>query len=482
MSRLSRRIKSLASDSQLWKALFYDKFVRPRALRIPGIRNLSRSEGSLFYASRNSKWLQDEGLVRDGRGTNWKRQYKLRHNWSRGMARVKEAQIADKGSVPPLLVRLKGVYVFVADADQGLKVWDVTGDAGTKIRAPLNPSVPTSLAVDSSDNQMDDISVSVGFLDGSFSVYTFLCSQTRLVLRFRHPAPGTLLDIGNGSRKVPDQRISAIAFAKPFLITLDSESRFSFYRLQEDCLDPQRYEWRLPLLVSSMKSHIASAPLSLSLRPSGSEFLASITYPVSVWRRRWSVGLQEFRIASDGSLIDSRTASTDLKSQKTTSNKETPSNMYRDHDITSISYSHPYLLTSHCDNTLTIHMVTSTANELKIGSEHRLWGHTTAVQGAHVSNRGKAVSVSTFGDDLRVWNLEGGSSLSRSQPIGQNSIRIQQRNKSGRDKLKVGIEDFRSCGFTERAISGWLTFDEEKVVLLQGRVDGPQALVTYDFT
>ena len=75
---------------------------------------------------------------------------------------------------------------------------------------------------------------------------------------------------------------------------------------------------------------------------------------------------------------------------------------------TSLSYTHPYLLVAHPDNTLTLYLVTSTAQALSISAGSRLWGHTSSVSGAHVGGRGKAVSVSRRGDELRIWELEGG--------------------------------------------------------------------------
>jgi len=122
--RLSQRFYTLAGDPQLWKSAYYQRFVRPRASRIPGIRDQGVTSGSLFYSSRISKWLEDEHLVRKGMETDWKRQYKLRHNWSRGSCDVKEIQIAERPSLPPMLVRLHDDIVITADDVHGLRAWN----------------------------------------------------------------------------------------------------------------------------------------------------------------------------------------------------------------------------------------------------------------------------------------------------------------------------------------------------------------------
>lgn len=98
--RLSHRFYTLAGDSQLWKNLYYNRFVLPRALRIPG----PKTDAALHFSSRGSKWLDENTLL--GKKTDWKGQYKLRHNWSIGACEVQEIHVADRPSVPSMLVKL----------------------------------------------------------------------------------------------------------------------------------------------------------------------------------------------------------------------------------------------------------------------------------------------------------------------------------------------------------------------------------------
>lgn len=118
---VSKRFSRIAIDGQIWKALFYRRFVRPRASRIPGLSRAPAS--SLHYSSRNSRWLEDEGLVRTS-ATNWKDLYKLRHNWNRGICGVSEIDITANAlppPIPPLLVRLHEVREFTST------LWRITG-------------------------------------------------------------------------------------------------------------------------------------------------------------------------------------------------------------------------------------------------------------------------------------------------------------------------------------------------------------------
>ena len=162
----------------------------------------------------------------------------------------------------------------------------------------------------------------------------------------------------------------------------------------------------------------------------------------------------------------------------------------------SLSYSHPYLLASHPDNTLTLYLVTSTSSSLSISPGSRLWGHTSSVSGAHVGGRGKAVSVSSHGDELRVWELEGGmaSSTVRKRLVTRElSVRIRPEEGFSSKNLDVLSNAISQRGpglglalehkFEDLSVTrGWVGFDEENVIVLREKSQGSQALVVYDFS
>jgi len=86
---VSHRCSRIAVDGQIWKALYYQQFVLPRALRIRGLVRGQLGD----YSSRRSRWLGEEGIAREV-GTNWKALYKLRHNWARGSCGVRGIDVA----------------------------------------------------------------------------------------------------------------------------------------------------------------------------------------------------------------------------------------------------------------------------------------------------------------------------------------------------------------------------------------------------
>ena len=451
-------------------------------------------------------------MVRGGKSTNWKKQYKLRHNWARGCCNISETRVSEQLSVPPLLARLHGNIVFTADEKDGLRAWWMTGVprllATTSFSAkdgnePFEQvSRPTALAIDGSNNISGDIEIAVGFADGKFGMYTFDKTQPALRTEYMH-APSS-----NGT-------ISAIAYASPYLLTMTEAQLLSLYKfgaksapislIEKPAVEP-------PYLLSSLKSHSAWPPLSLSIRASPTSIFASIAYAMPTYLAGWSVGLQEMLLSVEGEIIESRLASAQpqgfhpLSYSEESSRSPSPAPGARISPLrsreqidtsaghskpTSLSYSHPYLLAAHADNTLTLYMVTSNAGELIIGAARRLWGHTSSVASAHIGERGKAVSVSKRGNELRVWELEGGlaAQASRKRPFFgsglERSVQVRPEPKSTiNDKNMLPYQDQASHhkGGDLATTKGWVAFDEEKVVVLREENKGAQALVVYDFT
>lgn len=108
--------------------------------------------------------------------------------------------------------------------------------------------------------------------------------------------------------------------------------------------------------------------------------------------------------------------------------------------------------------------------------------------------RGKAVSVSRLGDELRVWDLEGGmASLTNRRRFrnGELSVRVQPSKAADEMRESQDEESERNFGlrlaldqrFDDESVSrGWVGFDEQNVIVLREKREGSQALVVYDFT
>jgi hypothetical protein len=120
------------------------------------------------------------------------------------------------------------------------------------------------------------------------------------------------------------------------------------------------------------------------------------------------------------------------------------------------------------------------------------------VSGVQVSELGKAVSVSSRGDEIRIWELEDVLSshpTSRKSLHLDGSIRINVGQPQRRKSLNLNIvseaieRTDSGCGLVVDEVSreparmgDWVGFDEERVIVLREQGLRTQLLACYDFT
>ncbi|KAG7291427.1 hypothetical protein NEMBOFW57_001446 [Staphylotrichum longicolle] len=577
---VSRRFYHLASDSQLWKALYYARFVLPRAMRIPGFRDGTSSSSAaaaaaaaaagggggggkegghkLHYTGRRTLWADGRrgGVVVSGGGerkerrvgmgmgmerggeedpqtrweeveavppprVDWKRQYKIRYNWARGKCAVEELKIggeveeeADELGRKMLVKVVEGVAV-TADKDEGLRAWDLKTRgliAQIGVRSSGSDAVPSCIAVDETELERGLLDVALGFDDGSFGVWRLSTGERRLAQRYRH-------------EKSSNGELKAMAFSYPYLLTATQAVLVSLYTFEvpavtEDGHDPGEPAASVssagtgklpsPYLLTSLDSYTSRPPLALSIRKAGKATVASVAYTFST-RRGWSIGVQDLHIRQSGTDVKSVPEITTTRIAYTTpielggsppTPPATPQHPRRRGALsvpepsdgsrppesepgpTTLCYTHPYLLATLPDNTLVLHMCTSNASSLSISDGIRLWGHTSGISDAEITARGKAVSVSTRGEEMRVWELEG-----RSAGVGSRSVEIRPWQSPSRGRSSGGGLVDRRDGlhlndpardWDERR--NWVGFDDEMVIVLKERRGARQSLMVYDFT
>ncbi|KAL9106351.1 MAG: hypothetical protein Q9227_008620 [Pyrenula ochraceoflavens] len=473
-SRLSQRFYALAGDSEIWKEKYYARWVRPRARRIPNIRRSdnSTSVARLRHSMKLAKWLE-HGHLTQNLNTDWKRQYKLKLNWSQGTAKVKEFAVK-QAPLRPISVKLCNGTIVVVDREHGLRAWDIRTHkllVSEKLDLPSTSwSNPTALSV-SSFGDTRGIDMAVGFENGAFRVYTLHPGSGALNVRYTRP-PSTL------------GAITAISLALPYLSILCHNRSMSVYQFTSVDIDTdtsRRLEH--PHLLTSLTAPRLDGPLALTIRISPANVVASIAFLTSRFHNTWCVGLQEVYLKNLASKAGSISPHLEVLDDNLHAREETQHDGISEDDIsrlsysdpldfsslrgltpTSINYSHPYLLISYPDNTMEICLVKSNTTSLSIGSGRRLWGHTSAISGAEVNDRGRAVSVSQRGNEVRIWDLEEiATSASESKPR----------------KTSVPITDSHN----EVSIAkGWVGFDEEQVLVLREWQHGMQALRCYDFS
>ncbi|KAI5819125.1 hypothetical protein BZA77DRAFT_242628 [Pyronema omphalodes] len=470
---VSHRCSRIAVDGHIWKALYYRRFVLPRVLRIRGLGREQVGD----YASRMSRWL-DDGKLAQAEGTNWKARYKLRHNWTHGSCELWKINVAcaDEAKEDSVGERSHGI-VIAASKTRGLWAMRIHNTNEIIARMPLYSQSlpfscagpPTAMAIDEeSGGESGLVNVTVGFENGSFAMYQL--DMTGKISGFRTRYIHKL----SGKRSATG--CYAMASLGPFLAMMRGQT-WDIYEFETSANPHFRNSpssvsrmtiLRPPILLQSLCSSTVWLPLVLSLRRSLNDtMLASVVYSCALLDG-WSVGIQQLRFKIHGNLskrptigkrLDHRTAvleesriatavqpgftsllgnageeglGTYSTSGATWGN--TNPGMSLGHNgsqtqfdpplaqATSVSYHHPYLVTSHRDNTLTLYMVHSTTSSLKIEPGQRLHGHTSGVTQVIVDCRGKAISINRNGSEIRVWELEGGVSR---KSRGGASVRIE---------------------------------------------------------
>lgn len=526
---VSKRFHAIASDSQLWRPHYYRRFVLPRAHRIPGFKK-ARSSSSLHSLSKGSAsgadgadgtlaWRKPASTKRWNAGqeqvvdwVDWKKQYRLRHNWARGRCAVEQVDVHNSKeqsavAAPPewqtLIKVVEGIAV-TADSVSGLRAWDLRTrqpiaqaslhfDRATRLR-------PSCLAVDDTRLGRGQVDVAVGFEEGTSGIWRLDAHRNtlRLLVRQRKSFLGGLL---------------AIAYGYPYLLTAtqlgfialytfnnpstadnvsdagddtDNEVAREAYTQSPDDADDEHVTLPAPYLLTSLKSHSTQGPLALSLRRNAASVVASIAYTFNTVGG-WSIGIQDLDISPSGA-VTSRVASslpTQIRSgHSSPSSSPIQPNAYRfgnsdEPGPTKLRYSHPYLLATLPDNTLVLHLCTSTTTSLIISSGIRLWGHTSGISDAEITPRGKAVSVSTRGDEIRLWELEGRPS--------SHSVAVRPRLQEAEDRLSTADRREGSAPRTPTKLDlddgrrNLVGFDDEVVLVLKEASNGRDSLMLYDF-
>ncbi|KAF4508924.1 hypothetical protein G6O67_005245 [Ophiocordyceps sinensis] len=515
ISPVSRRFHRIASDSQLWRRHYYRRFILPRAHRIPGFRAGATAASASRHPSisadlaweRRRRGFIDAAAAADSSASlvdnvDWKKQYKLRHNWARGRCAVDQVPVHDVERTPPpewqTLVKVVEGLAVTADGRTGLRAWDLKTRkliAQTRLAADGDVLVPpTCLAVDDQRLAAGVLDISAGFHDGTFGVWRLDVGQGRLTLLFRQI-------------KSYLGQLVAIAYVHPYVLTATSLGFISLYTFdfsddedwaKTDATRAESIEPRgtaagrstgddlvhAPYQLTSLKSHSTRSPLALSLRKTATSVVASIVYTFDSIGG-WAIGIQDLDIhqssgRSRPDVVNSRVAytlPTRTRKSATPSPESTPTRSPShvldsgDDGPVRLCYSHPYLLATLPDNCMVLHLCTSTATALTISPGIRLWGHTSGISDAEITPRGKAVSVSTRGDEIRLWELEG--------RVGGSSVEVRPRPPT--DGGGDGRAGFHDCtDLTDR--KNWVGFDNEMVVVLKEAQDGRESLVVYDFT
>ena len=449
------------------------------------------------------------GLPRSHRSKECKSYYKLRHRWLNGRCHYRESGLPAKSRLGQSQTLLQSYEdtIITANEDATLRAWNIKAQTESLLaRYDLRVDViveafPTSLAIDRSLEE-GKLNVAVGLSNGSVSLYVFDLEKHQFI------------PLQNYS--IHDhRRVSALSLTQSYLISMDESQTLLLYQLPSTLSFASGYANLTP--IASYKSNTVQEPISLSSRVTRGGVLISVAYFHPTYLSGWTIGLQEIEMTTEGTIVQSQSrvgaptsVTTTIVNEpwprigKASSRQSTMSYEHLSPTGTkpdAISYSYPFLLAAHSDNTLSVYLVCSADKRAKISPGQRLWGHTSAIIGAHIDKHGKAVTVAR-GGDVRVWELGGLQSPFSRKPFLDPStgIQIQPEADSTSDPsrqslIKSVATPTRAMGYYgERLSSGddtasahrstgsaWVHFNEERLAVLQDGT-GSQTLIVYDFS
>ncbi|RVX66804.1 hypothetical protein B0A52_08997 [Exophiala mesophila] len=462
MEGTSKRFQPLANDDEVWKGKYYDAWIKSRYRRLPPTQRPEKSR----QLAKAVEWLEHSQRVKSSAPTNWKRQYKIKSNWHVGAAQIREVQVAPS-TVPPVIGKMFQNQLFTVDSTSGLRCWQQQD--GTRVlrahREIEDGAQPTCMAVE--EEAQAGINILVGFSDGRFALYRLTHSQ-HLSLLF--------------SQQSDDGPLVAVDLAMPFIMTTSITNSLTIYSSASFTAgEPTSLQ-----ALTKLQSDAKFGPTSVSLRKQGLGMIASIAYGFKRIGAGWCIGIQEISLTPIGtSGVEDATERWEIGT-RSTSSLPLPAHPQQRRPPQSLSYAHPFVIASLADNTIMSFLVTSTENQLEMSRGRRLWGHTAGISSVQVNSRGKAVSISQRGNEIRVWELEDVMTMAahrrtsvQVKVVGSAWAQITAALAQRAQGLGLAVSELRRGEEITRG--RWVGFDEEQVVVLGERAS-TQVMSLYDFT
>ncbi|KAG2113911.1 uncharacterized protein F5147DRAFT_680535 [Suillus discolor] len=303
MHRTNRNCARLASDNQLWKALFVREYGKTRLRGGKGFygRTDGRSVKPLPSRASTSMSSADDAL-------DWKWMYRISSNWKNGRCDVEHftdaegATLAPPPAFPRQHVILAGGFTISSSKVCGssLLVRDNGGVSRTLLcRSTLARSVAeiSAIALDQSPPSLSSshvIRLAAFLTTGEFNI-------------FEHDHSSLSLTTTPKQTYVPSSlhRVSPVthaAYNHPLLVTLSHSFTLMIYDLSNDCITHTQ-------TLTSFTSHPPTS-LVLSTVPSAASYKLVMAYAIPVYPAHWSVGATELIISPSGILPRKRTFTT----------------------------------------------------------------------------------------------------------------------------------------------------------------------------
>ncbi|KAI9266599.1 hypothetical protein BDA99DRAFT_536021 [Phascolomyces articulosus] len=507
----------LANDDLLWKLLFLRRFRYPLMVDMKEDPKLLQRWQE--RTTHNNDFNTNNNNIKRKR-SEWKIVYKTNHNWRLGNCRMtyvdvdeedeKMSSITNKSittNTTSSYVQFANDVLYIAYTTAPLiEVWKLKNSGQPTMLRQLETTAPTTekitcLKLDTSSSGTHRLVA--GYTGGGLSVWEITWNNSSSNLNDGSSSSNSMSCSATEvavytPRTMRTDCIISIGISYPMIITCSSPCSTTTttgssgiytptdMRLSAFCIDiSSRTGQQAARLVYELRSYIHWNPMSIEIDPCNGEinrWRAMVCFGMPVGLNSYTVGIQEIIISKE-SLISSRHCTAlneeDLffapsSSSSSDHTANTSITEYSQQPITSISYSEPYLITAHANNTIKQYYVRFADNKLELIFAQTLYGHTSKVSALALdSSIGRLVSGDRFG--LKIWDFHfmNKDKVLHDDPSihsDDHASYYQRRHIAGteyivsidgHEDLLMGNDD--SMGVPFRDIE-WLQFDSDKIV------------------
>ncbi|KIK39666.1 hypothetical protein CY34DRAFT_808016 [Suillus luteus UH-Slu-Lm8-n1] len=309
MHGTNRNCARLASDNQLWKALFVREYGKTRLRGGKGFygRTDGRSVKPLPSRASTSTSSADDAL-------DWRWMYRISSNWKNGRCAIEKftdtngTTLARTPAFPRQHVILAGGFTISSSKSCGssLLVRDNNGVSRTLLcRSTLATSIAeiSAIALDQSPPSLSSshiIRLAAFLTTGEFSIFEHDHSSLSLTT-----TPKQTYVPSAPHRASP---VTHAAYNHPLLVTLSHSFTLMIYDLSNDSITHTQ-------TLTSFTSHPPTS-LVLSAMPSAASYKLIMAYAIPVYPAHWSVGATELIISPSGILPRKRPFATSSRASE----------------------------------------------------------------------------------------------------------------------------------------------------------------------
>ncbi|EPY53501.1 F-box protein Pof12 [Schizosaccharomyces cryophilus OY26] len=180
--------------------------------------------------------------------------------------------------------------------------------------------------------------------------------------------------------------------------------------------------------VSGVKDPI-SIHIELDLSRSRKILIVQLAYSEYVIAHGWTIGLQEFWI-TDSTIVKNRVGQ-----------RQVSDIVFSSQPASGVYQQGPYVLSSHADNTLMLHYISSGLDSSRIQWGIQLRGHVCGVEKSKLFECGKIISVSRNCTEICLWDLQNFREAEEFRPFMIESKLIFSRYIQDYEQSKTHVQD-----------------------------------------